>query len=188
MFAAAEWTLCNQHCAGVFLHLSVRLCLAFRVTRVRDTSTVAVSEWIKVIIVEKGGTETKQKERRRRWDRKDRGMLGKMSVMWKEEEGIRMWFMSYRHCMLILHFWHLTLHFYRLHIDPVFPYVGKRGKKRKWAVLTQHLPWCWLLRRDVEMVVTRFPLSVVLQFTFSPDRCCFHTEPGKNTFVTEDLV
>lgn len=45
-------------------------------------------------------------------------------------------------------------------------------------------------RIDVETVVTRFPLSFVLQFTFSPDRCCFHTEPGKNMFIntSQDLV
>lgn len=41
-----------QQCAGVFLHLGAHLRLAFRVTPVGDTSTVAVSERRKVIIVE----------------------------------------------------------------------------------------------------------------------------------------
>lgn len=42
MFTAAEWALCRQHYASVFL--SVCLCLAFVVTRVRDTSPAAVNK------------------------------------------------------------------------------------------------------------------------------------------------
>lgn len=84
---AAEWTLCNRRCAGVFLHLSVRLCLALRVTRVRGTSTVAVSLLIKVIIVEKGGAETWETitERGLSEENKNRGPPRELSTRIRKE-------------------------------------------------------------------------------------------------------
>lgn len=42
MLTAAEWALCRQYYASVFL--GVCLCLAFVVTRVRDTSPAAVNK------------------------------------------------------------------------------------------------------------------------------------------------